>query len=114
NVKGPFQKQQTIETSFYKVQADYRDPFLGKFPKKKRTIKRIKKTVKPKTTVPFPRVIYNGIIQGNKSKAYILTINGRQEIVKLGAKFQGVKLIKANTKQAVVKFRGVQKIILLQ
>jgi hypothetical protein len=110
-VQSTFKKQRTVETSFYEVNAEYRDPFLGKFPKKKVTTK---KTVKPKQTIPFPNVIYNGVIQGNTSKTYILTINGKQELVKLGQELESVKLLSANKRQAVVKFQGVKKTIVLQ
>ncbi len=110
-VQSTFKKQQVVETSFYEVKAEYRDPFLGGFPKKKVRKKRI---VKPKEIVRFPRIIYNGVIQGNTSKSYILTINNSQELVKLGQEVQGVKLVTANTKEAIVKFKGVKKTILLQ
>ncbi len=110
-VQNTFKKQQVVETSFYEVKAEYRDPFLGGFPKKKVRKKRI---VKPKEIVRFPRIIYNGVIQGNTSKSYILTINNSQELVKLGQEIQGVKLVMANTKEAIVKFKGVKKTILLQ
>jgi hypothetical protein len=111
-LKNTFVPQQNIENTLYELSTTYRDPFLGEFPKKKnRNRKRI---VKPKTTVPFPSVVYNGVIGGGKSKSYILTINGRQDIVKLGKTFQDVKLLSANTKQIIVRFQGVKKIIQLQ
>ena len=31
-----FQKEKVTETSFYEIQKQYRDPFLGKFPTKKK------------------------------------------------------------------------------
>lgn len=110
-VQNTFKKQQVFETSFYEVKDEYRDPFLGGFPKKKMRKKRI---VKPKEIVHFPRIIYNGVIEGSTSKSYILTINNSQELVKLGQEIQGVKLVTANTKEAIVKFKGVKKAILLQ
>ena len=36
--QSTFKKQQANENSFYEVKTEYRDPFLGKFPKKKETI----------------------------------------------------------------------------
>ena len=106
-----FIRQEPMKSSFYEVKVNYRDPFLGGFP-----IKRVvnKRTIKPKPTTPFPTIIYNGIIEGNSTKSYILTINDSQEILKLGQESQEVKLISANTKNAVVKFQGVKKTILLQ
>ena len=108
--QSTFKKQQANENSFYEVKTEYRDPFLGKFPKKKETIKRV---LKPKQIVTFPNVIYNGIIQGN-TKSYILTINNKQKLIKLGQELLGVKLLNANSKQVVVKFQGIKKTISLQ
>jgi len=97
---------------FYEVAAAYRDPFLGKYPQKKKTIKR--KIIKQKITVPFPNIIYNGMIEGNKTQSHILTINGQQEILKLGETFAQIKLIKANSKEAIVRFQGINKTFLLE
>lgn len=97
---------------FYNVNGTYRDPFLGKYPQKKKVIKR---KIKPKKIeVRFPNIIYNGMIEGNKTTSYILTINGQQEILKLGEIFQEVTLKKANSTEAIVLFQGVKKTILLE
>lgn len=109
-LKSTFVKEEAIATSFYAIQPTYRDPFLGKYPQKKKKVIK-KKIVKPKSTIPFPNVVYNGMIKGNVSQSYILTINGRQEIVKLGQATQRVTLIKATMKEAVVKFEGEIKTI---
>lgn len=109
-IQTRFQKQEAVEQSFYKLNDEYRDPFLGGFPKKK-TVR--KKTVfSKKSTTPFPNVQYNGIIEGNRSKSYILTVNGKQEIVKKGQVFQGVKLLRASRTEVQVKFEGeIKKIV---
>jgi len=96
--------------SFYKVNGEYRDPFLGKYPQNKKVIK-----IKPKKIeVRFPNIIYNGMIEGKKTASYILTINGQQEILKLGEIFQEVTLIKANYEEATVLFQGLKKTFLLE
>ena len=91
--------------SFYKVNGEYRDPFLGKYPQKKKVVKRKIKKIE----VRFPNIIYNGMVEGNNTASYILTINGQQEIVKLGEIFQEVTLKKANSIEAIVLFQGVKK-----
>ena len=96
--------------SFYKVNGEYRDPFLGKYPQKKKVVKRKIKKIE----VRFPNIIYNGMVEGNNTASYILTINGQQEIVKLGEIFQEVTLKKANSIEAIVLFQGVKKTILLE
>lgn len=111
-IKTRFQKQEVVEQSFYELSPEYRDPFLGVFPKKK--IVQKKRVVSKKSTSPFPNVQYNGIIEGNRSKSYILTVNGKQEIVKKGQFFQGVKLLRASKTEVQVKFEGEIKKIARQ
>lgn len=112
-IENKFQRQEISEQSFYKLKEMYRDPFLGKFPKKKSTIRKINQQ-KTKSTIPFPSVVYNGVIEGNNSKSYILTVKGKQQIIKKGEMFQGVKLIKATKEEATVKFQNETKTIVKQ
>ena len=107
-VQNTFQKIPIAETSVYKLREEYRDPFLGGYPKKKITV--VNKTSK----TPFPNVSYNGTIQIGKRNSYILTINGKQDILKKGDIFEKVKLIKADKEKAVVRFLRETKTILKQ
>ncbi|MDG1697984.1 MAG: hypothetical protein P8H93_03570 [Polaribacter sp.] len=107
NIQTHFQEQKTDKHAFYTVNQAYRDPFLGKFPTKK-TIR--KKTIVSKnTTTVFPDIQYNGSVEGNKEKSYILTINGKQDIVKIKQVLQGVQLIKATENEISVKFKNELK-----
>jgi hypothetical protein len=108
-----FTPEKKVENSFYELKGNYRDPFLGKFAKKKKKIVK-KRIVKPKPIVRFPNIIYNGIIEGNQSISYILTMNNQQHILKLGDTIEQIKLLRANSKEAVVVFQGNKKTILLQ
>lgn len=102
--------KERIEHKNYSVKANYRDPFLGKLPvNKKRKTKKI-----VKETIPFPSVIYNGIIDGGAKKSYIITVSGKQEILKPNTSFKGVTLLNATNKSATVKFKGVIKKIAIQ
>ncbi|NVK51288.1 MAG: hypothetical protein HWD85_00015 [Flavobacteriaceae bacterium] len=85
--------------------ANYRDPFLGKivYTKKKTTNKQ------PVPKIPFPSVIYHGLVTGNKAKSYIISVNNQQEIFKIGSTFNQIRLISANAKKVVVEFQGVTK-----
>ncbi|WP_405610876.1 hypothetical protein [Polaribacter sp. Asnod1-A03] len=112
DIQTRFKRKQVVEQSFYVLKEAYRDPFLGGFPKKK--ITRKKSIVPEKSIIPFPNVEYNGIIKGNGSKLYILTINRKQEIVKIGAFFEGVKLIKATDSTVLVRFNKETKKIVKQ
>ncbi|WP_405567968.1 hypothetical protein [Polaribacter sp. Asnod6-C07] len=111
--QNSFQKIPSVTSSMYELQAEYRDPFLGSFPKKKNILVK-NKTKQEQSKKTFPEVIYNGLIQGERKTSYILTINGSQEFLKKGETFQKVKLIKANKEEAVVRFLNETKIILKQ
>jgi hypothetical protein len=111
--QSSFQRQSIKTQSFYQLQEPYRDPFLGKFPKKKATVQGKKRVFENKPTIPFPNVIYNGMIEGN-STSYILTVNGKQEILEKGATHQNVKLISATKEEAIVQFQKERKTIVKQ
>lgn len=107
-----YTSEKVSEQHFYSLQEEYRDPFLGGFPQKKKI--NTKKVLKTAPTVQFPNIVYNGMITGNKSTTFILTINGQQEILKLRETKHQVKLISANKERALVKFQGTQKTYLLK
>ena len=109
-VKSTFTPQKYTEKEFYTIKEPYRDPFLGKFPSTK--VIRINKA--KKLTVVFPSIVYNGIISGNSSQSYILTINGRQEVFKLKDTLNEVTLLKATVEEVMISYKGNKKTILLQ
>ena len=102
--------QKYAEKEFYTIKEPYRDPFLGKFPSKKIVRKKIIK----KTMILFPSIIYNGVIAGNTSQSYILTINGSQEVFKLKETINEVKLLKVTKEEVMITYKGNKKIIRLQ
>lgn len=113
-INGTFFKGLDTTIVFYEVSAGYRDPFLGRYPQKKKEVRSKQKNSPPKIEVVFPNVVYNGIISGNNTTSFIFTINGQQEILKIGETFAEVKLIKANAQEARVLFKGVSKSFLLE
>lgn len=109
-IQRTFTPQKYTEKEFYTIKEPYRDPFLGKFPATK--VIRTKKV--KKLTVVFPSIVYNGIISGNTSQSYILTINGRQELFKLKETLNEVTLLKATVEEVMISYKGNKKTILLQ
>ncbi|WP_299118252.1 hypothetical protein [uncultured Tenacibaculum sp.] len=100
--------KERIEVKKYNIKGNYRDPFLGKsFFNKKKKVKSL--NVKEKKLLPFPNVVYNGIIQGSKKKSYIITVNGKQEIIKINQTFQNITLLQANNKEIKVRFNNIIK-----
>ncbi|MFV0249062.1 MAG: hypothetical protein ACK5H1_08925 [Tenacibaculum sp.] len=101
------------KSEVYKIKANYRDPFLGKLLVQK--INHPKpKAQKAAKAIVFPPVIYNGMVARENTKLYTLTVNGRQEVLKIGESLNGVKLIKANKEKATVRFKQTVKILKLQ
>jgi hypothetical protein len=109
-IQRTFTPQKYTEKEFHTIKEPYRDPFLGKFPATK--VIRTKKV--KKLTVVFPSIVYNGIISGNTSQSYILTINGRQELFKLKETLNEVTLLKATVEEVKISYKGNKKTILLQ
>lgn len=109
--KSTFKKNnETIR--FHHVNGAYRDPFLGTNPQKKKRGKR--KTTPTEMKHSFPSIRYNGMVKNKKTASYILTINGQQEIVKLGAVFQEVTLIAANSAEVTVLYKGSKKTFVME
>ncbi|WP_431166745.1 hypothetical protein [Tenacibaculum halocynthiae] len=98
----------------YVVIAKYRDPFLGTMFSEQKKVKRKNIAPKQEMNIPFPTVVYNGIVEGGNSKSYTITVNGKQDLLRIGEELLGVKLIKANSKQIKVHFNTVIKTIKLQ
>lgn len=109
-----YKREHYVQQTNYELHTIYRDPFLGSFPKKKKVVKKKSVPKKPKPAVVFPEITYNGIIEGNGSKSYILTVNRRQEILKLNEEFLGITLLKASKSEIKVKFKNELKTIVKQ
>lgn len=108
NKETEFVPVKRIEQEKYIVKANYRDPFLGKTHSNKR-VKPGNNTAKKKEIIPFPSVVYTGIVEGKLAKSYIITVNGKQEILKINQTFDNITLLRANGKEATIKFNSVIK-----
>lgn len=101
-----------IEKDTFSVKIVNRDPFLGTLLiKKKSKGKVLKKLAKPE--IIWSPIIYHGNIskQDSKTKVFVISIDGQQQLLKIGQVVKGVKLIKGNSKSVVVGFKGVRKTI---
>ncbi len=91
----------------YVVKKHRRDPFLGKLliqPKK------IKKVIRKKEPINFPTIVFNGLVESNRKKTFVLTINGEQKIVKVGQVFKEVKLLKGTASEVLLSHKGKRKL----
>jgi hypothetical protein len=108
-----FKKPKSLEKQPFDIKANYRDPFLGTMPKKKRTLK--KRTVKPQP-IQWPSVSYLGTMgaKGSKTQLFFLNINGQQHMVRKGEAVSEIKLL-SGTKEAVkVRYKGKTKTLAKQ
>ena len=110
-VVKPYQQEKKQAVN-YTIQPDYRDPFLGKIYRKKHPVN--KKITSSKPKVIFPKILYNGSINGS-TKSYIISINGVQEVFQLKQTMKGITLVKANEREITLKYQGeTKKYLLLQ
>lgn len=90
-----------------------RDPFLDKATSY--TAKKSNASVVHSNRKDWPSVIYKGQISGSESSArYVLAINGKEQLLKLGQTVNEVRLLRANEKEATIRFEGQSKVILIQ
>lgn len=106
-----FKKVETKKGERIVIQPDYRDPFLGKIYRKK-VKKPIIKKVPKKPPVVFPLVQFIGIVSGSET-SYILQINGRQEIFKIGETYQEITLQKGSERSVLIRYKGASKKVAL-
>lgn len=112
NFNVAFNPKTNTEIDTFSVKTANRDPFLGTLLVKKTPIKKTKKvTVKKNEWVP---VVYNGIVSNKNTtnKVYVVSINNKQYLMKLGQEFNGIKLIKGNNTEITVSYKGERKTVL--
>ena len=110
-----FNPLQLEATESFTINANYRDPFLGIVKKKKKIKPKTKKVTTKKITVPFPNIIYKGVVspKGKNQQVYLISINGQQFFFKKNNINQKVKLMRGNNKEVVLKFQGQQQSFLI-
>ncbi|ULC57931.1 hypothetical protein MBM09_08355 [Flaviramulus sp. BrNp1-15] len=111
NFDMAFSPNINTQVDTFSIQKVNRDPFLGTFlgsNKKKSTQKTSNKS--KENWVP---VIYHGSIskQNTKNKVFIVSINGQQYPMKMGQSINEVKLIKGNSDNILVSYKGERKTI---
>ncbi|TDQ21839.1 hypothetical protein [Tenacibaculum caenipelagi] len=105
-----FNQNEFSKRENYTVKEHNRDPFLGKSldaPKKQTKRKKVDEPIN------FPSIIYNGMIQSGKNQSYIISINGNQNIQKIGQTINSVKLLSGSKKEIKVSYKGNSKKVTL-
>lgn len=107
-----FKPKTNIAVDTFSVQLTERDPFLGTLYIKKKPKAKTKR-VKPKEALVWAPIIYHGAIakQQSKTQVFVISINGQQNLMKVGQEVNGIKLVKANAKEIRVTYKGEKKTI---
>lgn len=104
----------------FSIDVNYRDPFLGKMYKKTSPNKESKKytgkkQIKNDTPIVWPSILYKGIVSDSKdkTKVFMLIINGQTFLMKKGDTENDVFLKEGDRESVYVKYKGNLDIVLL-
>lgn len=100
------------DTFTYVLHTGYRDPFLGTLPKKHKKMIHKKHTKPPlkknKIKHPFPGLTYRGLVNpktAKRERIFMIEINGKNELFKIGQRVSGVKLLNGNENEVQIQFQ---------
>ncbi len=115
-----FQPQEFVTKSNYKVETSIdtfsitkvnRDPFLGTYSKKEESPKKATTKKKPISWLPIQ---YHGIIKNGGNEMYIVSINGKQHLLKKGQARDSIQLLYGNVKSITMRYKNTSKIFKLK
>ena len=98
------------EKDTFSLFADYRDPFLGTLPpRKKKTVKR----PAVKKEAPKKIIVYSGLVSqtGSGNTLYFVTIDGRQYTLSKNEEVDNVRLLRGSEESIRVRYNGVTETI---
>ncbi len=103
-----FEIPKTKKKEVYSLIPLEKDPFMG-------TISNSKKKSAPKKkkqpTINWPQLQYRGMVKGENNSAFILSINGQDQILNRGEQFGEIKLVRGDQKKITVRFKGQTKTV---
>lgn len=114
NTTLDFKPEEIKEVEKFTINANYRDPFLGKSEAIKAT-KHVSNKIAP--IIEFPSIIYKGMIapkQSNRTTIFLVTINNAQQFLSIGKQVDGVKLLNGNSKEITISFQKTKKTVPIQ
>lgn len=85
-----------------------KDPFLGAMAYKSQKSGVNSPNKNKNTAIPWPNISFLGIVSDIKSKkkVFILNINGKQELLHIGDKLDGLKLMNGNEDRVILQFNS--------
>ncbi|AUC13864.1 hypothetical protein BTO06_01270 [Tenacibaculum sp. SZ-18] len=103
----PYEKfvpKEAKEKELYTVSTHERDPFLDKYSRPKKVIRR--KEVVPKEPIIFPSILFKGIIKNGDKKLFIIEVDGVQQVFKINKVINEVQVISGTSKKIEIKYKG--------
>ncbi|MGV8947180.1 MAG: hypothetical protein ACOH1N_12175 [Lutibacter sp.] len=111
-----FKPEEIKEVEKFTINANYRDPFLGKlYHNSAKPGNPVKMKVKP--MVVFPEITFNGMVapkEADRATLFLIAINNKQQLLSVGKQIDGVKLLKGNSKEITIDFQKNKKTIQIQ
>ncbi len=116
NINVSFTPEKIKTTDTFSVQTTERDPFLGTLTRRNKSRTKANKSVKPIKEENVPQITYQGLVrkQSSSQQVFVVTVNGKQHLLKRGQTIDKVKLIRGNAKEIVVSNNNKQQTIKLQ
>ncbi|TCK65003.1 hypothetical protein DFQ05_2215 [Winogradskyella wandonensis] len=109
-----FNPKPIAKTETFTISDIERDPFLGTLEKKvEHNSAPKKKAITPTKPINTPKVNFSGIVKNGKDQVFILTINGKQYLIRKGETVNDVKLVSGSSKQVVIRFNNTNTTILV-
>lgn len=105
-----FNPKADISKETFTIKPIERDPFLGTLYQKKQ--KTTSKGALKATSVTFPLISYQGMIKKRKAKdkVFIININQKQHLLKIGQTRDSITLIKGSAKEIQLRYRNQYKV----
>lgn len=104
--------RQNIKKDTFQLIANYRDPFLGTFPKSQT---KKKKTVSKQPPKVKKNIVYSGSVSAtdNSGALFFVTIDGQQFVMSKRQEENGVKLLSGNNTSIRVRYDGISETVQL-
>lgn len=106
-----FKPLKLVANTNFKIEANYRDPFLGTLENRMSNKTKPKKVYLQKEAVVFPEILYKGIFSpGDHSKSvFLILIDGEQQMFKIKEIHNKVKLLSGDKEKIIIKYKKEKK-----
>lgn len=110
-VVSEFKPKAEMSKEVFTITPLERDPFLGTLYQSKQKTKSTGNS-KARSAIVFPKTSYQGMIKKRqaKDKVFIVNINQKQHLLKIGQTIDSVTLIKGNSKEIQLRYRNQYKV----